>query len=141
MLIIIGYDEARTVSSLLYTPPIWSNYLVSLTMLPVFILLIATYLPGRIQTFTKNPMLVATALWATSHLLANGRVVEVILFGSMLLWAVLVIISMKSRAPRSIPNLPKTVFNDIIAVLAGLGIYAAFVLELHQDFFGIGLIG
>ena len=45
------------------------------------------------------------------------------------------------EAPRSIPNLPKTVFNDIIAVLAGLGIYAAFVLELHQDFFGIGLIG
>jgi hypothetical protein len=52
----------------------------------------------------------------------------------MLLWAVQVIISMKSRVRRSIPNLPKTAFNDIIAVSAGLGIYAAFVLELHQDF-------
>jgi uncharacterized membrane protein len=141
VLIIIGYGEARPVSGLLYTPPIWSSHLVLLTLLPVFILLFATYLPGRIQTFIKNLMLVATVLWTTSHLLANGRVVKVTLFGSMLLWAVLIIISMTSRVPRSIPNLPKTAFNDIIAVSAGLGIYAAFVLELHQDFFGVALIG
>ncbi len=136
-LIIIGYGDARPGSAFLYSPPLWMNHLVALLMLPVFILLLAAYLPGRIQSHTKHPMLIATKLWALSHLLANGRVVEVLLFGSLLIWAVMVRISLKRRPTRSIPNLPKSGLNDVIAVVAGLGLYVLFAFHLHLAWIGV----
>lgn len=140
-LIIKGYSEARLTSEFLYISPQWMSHVAALLMLPVFILLIATYLPCRIQRFTKHPMLVATKLWALSHLLANGRVAEIILFGSFLLWAGLVRHSLKKRPVRPLPQLPDSKLNDAIAVAAGLALYAVFAMHLHVLLIGVKPFG
>jgi uncharacterized membrane protein len=104
-------------------------------MLPVFPLLLATYFPGRIKAAVKHPMLTATKAWALAHLLANGLLGDVLLFGGFLAWAVLDRISVGKRAERPVPAAPPTKFNDIIAVVGGLAIYWLFVKWAHAWLF------
>ena len=82
---------------MLYTPPTALRHVALLLMLPVFPLLVAAYVPGRIKTMAKHPMLLATKLWALAHLLANGTLADVLLFGGFLVWAVADRISVKRR--------------------------------------------
>ena len=135
-LIIVGWGIARSQPVVLYTPPGGLRHLAAALMLPVFPLLLATYLPGRIRTATRHPTLVATKLWALAHLLANGTAADVALFGGFLAWAVADRISMKRRTQRALPAAPPGRWNDAIAVVAGLAIYAAFVFDLHGRLFG-----
>src|SRR5438045_2594814 len=67
VLLVYGYGLARQQPVVLYTPPTWTRHLTLLLMVPVFPLLLAAYLPGRIKAATKHPMLAATKLWAFSH--------------------------------------------------------------------------
>jgi uncharacterized membrane protein len=136
-MIVIGYGLARRDPVLIYVPPPWTRWIVIIGMVPVFVLIFSAYLPGRISTTMKHPVLVATKLWATVHLFANGSLADVLLFGSLLAWAVADRISIKRRAPRSPPSLPPSAWNDAIAVLAGLGVYAAFVFGLHERLIGV----
>jgi uncharacterized membrane protein len=110
-------------------------------MLPVFPLLLATYLPGRIRTVAQHPMLAAVKFWALAHLLANGMLADLILFGSLLAWAVLDRISLKRRAPRPVPAAPATPWNDVLAVVLGLAVYAGFVMNWHYRLFGVSPFG
>lgn len=141
VLIVWGYGLARSDPVVLYAPPMWLRHLALLLLIPVFPLLLATYLPGRIQAATKHPMLVATKLWAVAHLLANGMLADVLLFGGFLAWAVVDRISMKRRTQRLIPGVPSSKVNDIIAVIFGLALYVAFALWLHTWLIGISPIG
>lgn len=141
VLIAKGYADARMTSSILYTTPQWMSHVMAVLMLPVFVLFFAPYLPGRISTATKHPQLVAVKLWALSHLLVNGSVADVVLFGSFLAWAVVDRISLKRRTPRSVPGLPKANGNDFIAILLGLIIYVAFTLWLHERLIGVSPFG
>ena len=136
-MIVIGYGLARRAPVLIYAPPLWTHWVVIVGMVPVFVLIFSAYLPGRIQAAMKHPVLVATKLWATVHLFANGSLADVVLFGSLLAWAVADRISLKRRAPRSVPTLPRSPWNDAIAVIAGLGVYAAFVFGLHEWLIGV----
>jgi uncharacterized membrane protein len=106
-------------------------------MLPVFPMLLAAYLPGRIKTALKHPMLAAVKLWAFAHLIANGMLADVLLFGGFLVWAVADRVSMKRRPVRVIRTAPPSGFNDLIAVVAGLALYAVFVVWLHARWFGV----
>jgi uncharacterized membrane protein len=137
VLIIWGYGMARQEPILLYTPPVWMRHLSALIMVPVFPLLLAAYLPGRIKAATKHPMLAAIKFWALAHLLANGMLADVLLFGSFLAWAVVDRISFKRRVARPIPSAPPRKINDVIAVAAGLALYVIFVLGLHARLFGV----
>ncbi|MEN8176948.1 MAG: NnrU family protein [Pseudomonadota bacterium] len=139
-LVIWGYGLARQEPVLLYTPPEWLRHLAMLLMVFAFPLFLAAYLPGRIQSTTRHPMLAATKLWAFAHLLVNGTLADVLLFGAFLAWAVADRISVKRREPRPVPGAPPSKLNDAIAVVAGLAIYAAFVLGLHGWLFGVSLI-
>lgn len=141
VLIANGYADARMTSSILYTTPQWMNHVMALLMLPVFILFFAPYFPGRISTAAKHPQLVAVKLWAVSHLLVNGSVADLVLFGSFLAWAVVDRISLKRRAPRPVPGLPKANGNDFIVILLGLITYVAFTLWLHERLIGIAPFG
>ncbi len=82
----------------IYTPPIWLRHITLLLMWPSMILLVAAKVPSRIRTMAKHPMLVGIKLWAFAHLLANGDLASLILFGSFLAWAVVDRISVKRRA-------------------------------------------
>jgi uncharacterized membrane protein len=136
-LILQGYGQARVVPVVLYQPPAALRHVAWLLMLPVFPLLLAAYLPGRISAVTKHPMLVATKLWTLAHLLANGTLASTVLFGSFLAWAVADRISLKRRVARPVPGAPPGRYNDTIALILGLGLYAAFLGALHLWLIGV----
>lgn len=136
-LIVWGYGLARYDPVPLYLPPAWLRHIALLLLVPVFPLLLATYLPGRIQTAVQHPTLAATKLWAFAHLLANGMLADVLLFGGFLAWAVADRISLKRRTPRPVDGAPSSRWNDLIAVIGGLALYVAFVLWLHLWLIGV----
>lgn len=140
VLIIQGYGAARMEPVLLYTTPDWTAYINMVLMLVAFPALVATYFPGKISLKLKHPMLVAVKAWALGHLVTNGMLADVLLFGGFLAWAVADRISFKRRTPRSIPRMPATRFNDAIAIVVGLGLYVAFVLWLHTALIGVPAI-
>lgn len=137
VLIVRGYGELRMTPTVLYVAPKWTYHLVATLMLPVFILFFAPYFPGRISRAAKHPQLVAVKLWALSHLLVNGMLADVILFGVFLAWAVVNRISLKRREARPVPGLPASNTNDIILVVLGLIAYGAFVMHLHEALIGV----
>lgn len=141
VLIVWGYGLARQDPTTVYVPPVWLRHMALLLLVVVFPLLLATYLPGRIQAFTQHPMLAATKVWAFAHLLANGMLHDLLLFGAFLAWAVAARISMKHRKARPVPSAPEARWNDWIAVGAGLGLYVAFVLKLHAWLIGVAPVG
>src|SRR5690625_3637462 len=117
------------------------RHVALLMMLPGLSLLIAPYLKGRIRDRVGHPMLLATVLWAIAHLLANGGLADVILFGSFLVWALADWWSVLRRTSgqqrvRSGSWGP----NDAISVVAGLAVYGLFVAGLHRWLFGVSPI-
>ena len=139
-LLIVGYGIARREPIVLYSPPAALRHVALLLMLPVFPLLFAAYLPGRIRAATRHPMLLAVKFWATAHLLANGTLADVLLFGAFLLWAVADRISVKRRSAaeaHDAPAAPAGAANDAIAVLGGLAVYAVFLLWGHRWIIGV----
>jgi uncharacterized membrane protein len=103
-------------------------------------LMLAAYLPGRIKTAVKDPLLTAVKAWALAHLLSNGTLADVLLFGGFLAWAVADRISLKRRTPRAVPSLPASRANDVIVIIGGVALAAAFLHGLHTWLFGIPVI-
>jgi uncharacterized membrane protein len=138
VLICYGFGSARHTPVILYSPPIWLRHLALIVMLPVFPLLFAAYLPGRIKAAAKHPMLAAVKFWALAHLLANGSLADVLLFGGFLGWAVVDRISMKRRSvPQVLRTAPPGPWNDVIAIVLGLAIYALLIGWAHLRLFGV----
>ena len=137
VLILYGFHLARQAPVVLYVPPAWTRYLAFLLMLPVFPLILAAYLPGRIKSAMKHPMLAAVKFWALAHLLSNGTLADVLLFGSFLMWAIFDRISFKRRPPQVIRTAPPGRFNDLIAVIAGLVLYVFFAMWAHMWLVGV----
>src|SRR5690606_36420685 len=125
----------------LYFPPVALRHLAFALILPVFPLIFAAYLPGRIKQKLKHPMLVAVKTWAVAHLLANGMQADVLLFGGFLVWAVSARISLGRRPqrPMMMPLPAPSVRNDVLAVLLGLAVYVLTVLWLHRVLTGVPL--
>jgi len=140
VLIVIGYGQARMQPVVLYQPPEFLRHLTMLLMLIAFPALLAAYLPGRIQGLLKHPMLVAVKAWALAHLLSNGMLADVLLFGGFLVWAVANRISLGRRPDRDVPQLPAGAFNDVIVIAGGLGLYVAFAFWLHPLLFGVPVV-
>jgi len=137
VLIVVGYAAARLEPIALYYPPFWMRHLMMLLMLPVFPLLVAAYLPGRIKAAVKHPMLTATKAWALSHLLVNGMLADVLLFGGFLAWAVIDRISAGKRPQPATPAGAPSIRNDVIAVVLGLVLYVAFAFWAHPRWIGV----
>lgn len=137
VLILQGYGIARADPVQLYTPAAWLTPVAMLLLVPVFPLLLAAYLPGRVKQTIKHPMLAATKLWALAHLLTNGSLADVVLFGAFLGWAVIDRISMKARVPRTLPGPKRSNSNDWIAIVGGLLLHVAFTLWLHEWLIGV----
>lgn len=141
MLIIYGYGAARMTTVPLYAPPPGLGHLALLLVPGAFVLVASAYLPtGRIKTAVRHPMVLGVGLWALGHLLANGTVADTVLFGSFLVWAVLDYASAIRRpVPASAGRAP-SLRGDLLAVVVGLGLAAAFILWLHRWFFGVAPI-
>lgn len=140
VLIIYGFATAPLIP--IWSPPTWTRHLALLLMLPAFIFLVAAYVPGRIKKLVKHPMLAAIKTWALAHLLANGDLAGIILFGSFLVFAVLDRIALKSRPPSELVETkgvgsPK---GDVIAIVLGSVFYAVFLVWLHPLLIGRAVV-
>lgn len=136
LLIVVGWGGAdRTV---IYSPPYWTRYFVYIFMLLALILFAASSLPsGRLAAMVKHPMLAGVKIWAFAHLLVNGDIRSIALFGSFLAFAVIDRIVVKKRgAPTPAPG---PVTNDVIAVGVGIVAWVAIYLFLHPYIAGIAI--
>ncbi len=144
VLIVLGYHKAQMMpgkNPQLWSPPSWGRHATMALMLPVFPLLLAAYLPGRIKTAVRHPMLLAVKIWAAAHLLVRGDSASLLLFGGMLAWAVFDRISLKHREAAGQGALKGgSSMNDVIAVVGGLVLYGLFLKWGHAALIGVRLI-
>ena len=138
VLIIYGFGAARG-AGVLYTPPASLAHINLLLTIPALILLVASQIPaGRIKKVTKHPMLLAIKFWALGHLLANGELNSVLLFGSFLAFAVFDRIMVKRRGDNGPgPDATLNPMMDVVSVIVGIGAWAAIAMWLHPILFGV----
>jgi uncharacterized membrane protein len=142
-LIIWGFAHYRATGWIdVWTPPVAFKHIAVGLMLPAVIMVVASYIRGRIYTTLKHPMLAGVKLWAAAHLLANGDLGSIILFGSFLGWAVFDRISLKHRADAGGPPIPVGgPANDLIAVAIGVVAYLALAFAFHPVVIGVPVVG
>jgi uncharacterized membrane protein len=142
-LIIWGFAWYRATGWIdVWYPPVAFKHITVALMLPAVILVVASYIRGRIYTTLKHPMLAGIKLWAAAHLLANGDLGSIILFGSFLGWAVFDRISLKHRTDGGAPPIPVGgPGNDLIAVAVGLVAYLALAFAFHPVVIGVPVVG
>ena len=138
-LIIWGFGMARMSPQVLWQPPAAMRHLSSLLMLASFVLLAATYVPrNRIKAAVHHPMLLATVVWAVAHLLTNGTLADVILFGSFLLWSVLALRASHQRDRAAGTVYPAGTLSATFASVAVGGVlWGMFAYWLHGLLIGV----
>ncbi|MET3845676.1 NnrU family protein [Bradyrhizobium sp. OAE829] len=142
-LIIWGFANYRATGWInVWNPPTAFKHITVALMLPAIILVVASYIRGRIYTTLKHPMLTGVKLWAAAHLLANGDLGSIILFGSFLAWAVFDRISLKRRTDAGGPPIPVGgPGNDLIAIAVGVIAYLALAFAFHPVVIGVPVVG
>ena len=143
VLIYWGFGLARQQPVWLWVPPVATRHLAVLLMLPSWILLTAAYVPGNsVKARLHHPMLLGVKLWAMAHLLANGSLSHLLLFGSFLAWGVACFVS-ASRRDRAAATVypPGRMLPTIVTVVVGVLLWAGFVMGLHRLLIGIPIFG
>jgi uncharacterized membrane protein len=142
-LIVWGFARYRATGWIdVWYPPTALKHITVALMLPAVIMVVASYIRGRIYTTLKHPMLTGIKLWAATHLLANGDLGSILLFGSFLGWAVFDRISLKHRTDSGAPPIPVGgPGNDLIAVAVGLVAYLALAFAFHPVVIGVPVVG
>ena len=143
VLIVWGFAHYRATGWIdVWTPPKAFKHITLALMLPAVILVVAAFIRGRIYTTLKHPMLAGIKLWAAAHLLANGDLGSIVLFGSFLAWAVFDRISLKRRTDIGAPPIPVGgPLNDAIAVVVGVLAYLALGFVFHPVVIGVAVFG
>jgi uncharacterized membrane protein len=138
-LIVWGYGAAREAPVVLWHPPVAMRHLAALLTLIAFIFLAAAYVPrNQIKARLHHPMVLGVKAWAAAHLLANGTVADVLLFGSFLAWAVILFIAARRRdRAAGVSYAAGTASGTLIAVAAGTVAWAAFAFWLHGPLIGV----
>ena len=145
VVIVLGYHKLQLhpgKNPILWDPPTWMRHIAVALMLPAMILLVASVIPSRIRTAVRHPMLIAIKTWAFAHLIANGDLGALLLFGSFLAFAVYDRISVKKRGAQGpLGNAtPSSAINDVIVVVVGVALYAALLYGGHQWLIGVAPI-
>mgnify|MGYP000465515800 FL=1 len=149
-LLVVGYGEARLQPLVLWNPPIFTKHISMLLMLLSSILLIAAYIPrNHFKMRLKHPMVLSVKVWALSHLLANGNLADLVLFGSFLIWAVLNFRSARARDRAQVQNsdaneeapLKPNLLATLIALFGGMGLWAVITFVLHAKVVGVAPMG
>jgi uncharacterized membrane protein len=139
VLICYGFAKYRAAGLIpVWYPPPWTRHIVEGLMWPASIMVTAAYIPGNIKRVLKHPMLAGVKTWAFAHLCANGDLGGIILFGSVLAWAVYDRVTLKRRSGPGAPPIPLGgTKNDIIAVVVGTVIYLALGFVFHPAVIGV----
>lgn len=139
-LIIWGWIQYRPLAPQIYDPPAWGRHVAMLLVWAAFILLAGSNGPvGRIKAAVRHPMLIGVILWSAAHLMANGDLASLLLFGSFLAYGVIDLISALGR--REPPPVATRPLADVIMVVAGTALYVLFLMFLHRALFGVSPLG
>lgn len=143
VLIVWGYGAARETPVVVFAPPVWARHLASLLTLPAFVLLAAAKGPAnRIRAAVGHPMVAGVKLWAFAHLLANGTLADVVLFGSFLAWAIADFIAARRRdRAAGTARAPGSIGATLVATAIGLAAWALFAFVLHGPLIGVRPFG
>ena len=143
VLIAQGYGAARMEPVLLWSPPVWTRHLAALLTLPAFVLIVSAYLPGtRIRAKLGHPMVAGVKIWAFAHLICNGTLADLLLFGSFLVWSVVMFATLRRRDRATGVQRPAgSATRDAIAVVIGVLAWAAFAGWLHLMLIGVRPFG
>jgi uncharacterized membrane protein len=143
VLIAYGFAAYRATGFIVvWNPPAWTRHIVEALMWPASVMVVAAYIPGNIKRVLKHPMLVGVKTWAFAHLCANGDLGGIVLFGSVLAWAVYDRITLKRRSDPGAPPIPAGgITNDIIAVVVGTIVYLALGFVFHPAVIGVPAFG
>jgi uncharacterized membrane protein len=138
-----GYARARQNPVLLWSPPVGMRHVAALLMVFAFILFVAAYVPGNwFKAKLHHPQFLSVKVWAFAHLLANGTLIDVLLFGGFLTWAVLGFTAARRRdRAAGTVYAPATARGTAIAVVAGLAVWAVFAFWLHGWLIGVKPFG
>jgi len=139
VLIIWGYGLSRSTPVELWSPPVFTRHLSGLLMLLSFVLLAAAYVPGtRIRQVLGHPMVLGVKTWAFAHLIANGRLGDLVLFGAFLVWSIVLYAASRRRDRKAGTFRPKgSASRDALAVVIGIVAWAAFAFWLHAALIGV----
>jgi len=139
VLIVWGFARYRAMGYIdVWSPPPWTRHVTLLLVWPAIICIVAAYIPGDIKRVLKHPMLVGVKLWALAHLISNGDLGSIILFGSILAWAVFDRITLKRRSDPGAPPIPVGGRrNDFFAVAVGTLVYFALGFWFHPWAIGV----
>jgi len=140
-IILIGYGFGAYRASgyiVVWEPPAWTRHVTVALMWPATVCVVASYSRGNIWRKLKHPMLVGVKTWAVAHLISNGDLGSIILFGAILAWAVYDRITLKRRTDPGAPPIPvRGTRNDIIAVVIGTLLYLALGFWFHPYVVGV----
>ena len=139
ILIVWGYGLSRLDPVVLWNPPVWTKHIAVLLMLPAFVLFAAFLVPaGRIKARLGHPMILAVKVWALAHLLANGTLADLVLFGSLLVWAIADFAASRRRdRATGTVRIAGPTRNDALAAGVGVLIWAAFIWRVHEWLIGV----
>lgn len=141
VLIVSGYMALRQQPLLLWSPPLWLRHVAMLLDLIAFVLLTAAYVPGNaIKARLQHPMVLGVKVWALAHLLSNGTLAAVLLFGSFLVWAILDFRSARRR-PAAAAATPASTLATVLTVIVGLLAGFAFARWGHPLLIGVAPLG
>jgi len=138
-LIVWGFGLARADPVVLWSPPRWTHHLAALLVLLAFILVVAAYVPGtRIKSMVGHPMVLGVKVWAAAHLLANGTLADVLLFGSFLVWAIVTYAAARRRdRAAGARYVAAGLGRDALAVAIGVAAFGAFAAFGHRWLIGV----
>jgi uncharacterized membrane protein len=142
-LLVWGWGMARQTPVVLWQPPVGMRHAASLLTLLAFVLLAAAYVPGNaIKARFHHPMVLGVKTWALAHLLSNGNLAHVVLFGSFLAWGVLLFIASRRRDRREATvYAPGRLAPTLVTVVVGVAAWAVFAFKLHGMWIGVRPFG
>jgi uncharacterized membrane protein len=141
-LIIWGFGQYKAHDWIqVWSPPAFMRHITVGLMLFAVIFFTAAYIPSHIKAKAKHPMLAGIKTWALAHLLSNGDLGSILLFGSFLAWGVYARIAAKRRSDIVTTVAPAGWTNDIIVVVLGIVIYLALGYAFHPIVIGVPVFG
>ena len=141
-LIVWGYGQYRTHELVqVWSPPAFMRHITVGLMLFSVIFVVAAFVPSQIKAKLKHPMLAGIKTWAFAHLLSNGDLGSILLFGSFLAWGVYARIAAKRRTDVALPTAPAGWTNDALVVVLGIVVYLALGYVFHPAVIGMPVFG
>jgi uncharacterized membrane protein len=148
VLMVYGFSQIRWDSPWLWVPPVGMRHLAALLMLLALVLLVASQVPhNAIKAKLRHPMVLSVKVWALAHLLSNGKLADVVLFGAFLVWEVLNFRAARQRdrlAALDAPDVltpPVNTFNTVLVVSVGVAVWAFLLFGGHKWLFAVSPLG